>query len=61
MAQLFMSDEGAAFSKSIGWVQGDRTKRYAIIVDHGKVVYADVDEVRGSIEKSGAEAVLAKL
>jgi alkyl hydroperoxide reductase 1 len=58
---LFMSDEGAAFSKSIGWVQGDRTKRYAIIVDHGKVVYADVDEVRGSIEKSGAEAVLAKL
>jgi alkyl hydroperoxide reductase 1 len=56
-----MSDPGAAFSKSIGWVQGDRTKRYALIVDHGKVTYADVDEVRGSIEKSGAEAVLAKL
>jgi len=56
-----MSDAGTAFSKSIGWVNGDRTKRYAIVVDHGKVVYADVDEVRGSIEKSGAEGVLAKL
>ncbi|KAK0729972.1 Redoxin [Lasiosphaeris hirsuta] len=58
---LFMSDAGLAFSKSIGWIQGDRTQRYAIIVDHGKVVYADVDNVRGSIEKSGAEGVLAKL
>lgn len=58
---LFMSDAETAFSKSIGWVNGDRTKRYAIIVDHGKVVYADVDDKRGSIENSGAEAVLAKL
>jgi len=35
--------------------------RYAIVVDHGKVTYAEVDDVRGSIEKTGAEGVLAKL
>ncbi|KAK3990303.1 Redoxin [Cladorrhinum sp. PSN332] len=58
---LFVSDAGLEFSKKIGWVQGDRTLRYAIVVDHGKVVYADVDDVRGSIEKTGAEGVLAKL
>ncbi|KAK3330553.1 Redoxin [Apodospora peruviana] len=58
---LFMSDAGTEFSKSIGWVNGDRTLRYAIVVDHGKVVYADIDDVRGSIAKSGAEGVLAKL
>lgn len=56
-----MSDTGPEFSKKIGWYNGDRTSRYAILIDHGKVVYADVDTVRGSIEKSGAQAVLAKL
>ncbi|KAK4200621.1 Redoxin [Triangularia verruculosa] len=58
---LFMSDAGLEFSKRIGWTQGDRTLRYAIVVDHGKVTYAEVDDVRGSIEKTGAEGVLAKL
>ncbi|KAK0717147.1 Redoxin [Lasiosphaeria miniovina] len=58
---LFMSDTGLAFSKSIGWTKGDRTLRYAIVVDHGKVVYADTDDVPKSIGKSGAEAVLSKL
>lgn len=58
---LFMSDAGLAFSKSIGWINGDRTLRYVVVVDHGKVVYADVDDVRGSIAKTGAEGVLAKL
>ena len=61
ISQLFVSDAGLEFSKKIGWVQGDRTLRYAIVVDHGKVIYADVDDVRGSIEKTGAEGVLAKL
>jgi len=56
-----MSDAGLAFSKSIGWINGDRTLRYVVVVDHGKVVYADVDDVRGSIAKTGAEGVLAKL
>jgi alkyl hydroperoxide reductase 1 len=56
-----MSDNGAEFSRSIGWAAGDRTGRYAIVVDHGKVVYAEADTQRGSIEHSGAEGVLAKL
>ncbi len=57
-----MSDGDNAFSRSIGWVndQRQRPQRYAVIIDHGKVVYADLD-VQGSIEKSGAEAVLSKL
>ncbi|KAM7205360.1 putative peroxisomal prx5-like peroxiredoxin [Rhypophila sp. PSN 637] len=58
---LFMSDAGLEFSKTIGWIKGDRTLRYAIVVDHGKVIYADIDDVPKSISKSGAEAVLAKL
>lgn len=59
--QLFMSDANAEFSKSIGWTNGERTGRYAVVVDHGKVVYAEADTTRGSIAHSGAEGVLAKL
>jgi alkyl hydroperoxide reductase 1 len=55
---IFASDD--SFSKSIGWTLGERTARYAIAVDHGKVIYADKEDARG-IEKSGAEAVLPKL
>ena len=37
-----MSDSGIAFSKSIGWTRGaDRTGRYAMVIDHGKIVYAE--------------------
>ncbi len=56
-----MSDAGAAFSESIGWTIGQRTKRYAVIVDHGKVVYAETDDTPKTITNSGAEATLAKL
>lgn len=56
-----MSDANAEFSRSIGWANGDRTGRYAVVIDNGKVVYAGADTVRGSIEFSGAEGVLAKL
>ena len=39
---MFMSDSGIAFSKSIGWTRGaDRTGRYAMVIDHGKIVYAE--------------------
>ena len=42
MEQMFMSDSGIKFSKSIGWTRGsDRTGRYAIVIDHGKIVYAE--------------------
>ena len=37
-----MTDPGIAFSKKIGWTKGnERTGRYAIIIDNGKVVYAE--------------------
>ncbi|KAH6854935.1 Redoxin [Chaetomium sp. MPI-CAGE-AT-0009] len=58
---LFMSDANADFSRSIGWASADRTGRYAVVVDHGKVVYAEADTTKGSIAHSGAEGVLAKL
>ncbi|KAL2018292.1 hypothetical protein VTK56DRAFT_996 [Thermocarpiscus australiensis] len=58
---LFMSDEGAEFSRRIGWADGDRAGRYAVVVDHGKILYAEADLVRGSIANSGAEGVLANI
>lgn len=58
---LFLSDGAVEFSKSIGWIQGERTQRYALIIDHGKVTYAETETVRGSLANSGAEATLAKL
>ncbi|KAL8628078.1 hypothetical protein Q9189_006214 [Teloschistes chrysophthalmus] len=38
---LFMTDADTKFSKSIGWTKGDRTGRYAMIIDHGKITYAE--------------------
>lgn len=43
---LFMSDPETKFSKRIGWVLGERTARYAMIVDHGKIVYAEKEPGR---------------
>jgi len=57
---LFFSDPGAKFSQSIGWTKGERTARYALVIDHGKVTYAEL-EPAGDVTVSGAEAVLAKL
>ncbi|KAI2634895.1 Redoxin [Hypomontagnella submonticulosa] len=58
---IFASDDGAPFSTSLGWtVGGVRTARYAIVVDHGKVVYAEKEPERG-VTVSGVDAVLAKL
>lgn len=57
---IFASDGGLEFSKSLGWTNGDRPARYAIIVDHGKVIHAEKD-VPKSIAASGAEGILAKL
>lgn len=45
-AQLFLSDSGTEFSKSIGWTMGERTARYAIVIDHGKVIYAEKEPGR---------------
>ncbi|KAI1162906.1 putative peroxisomal membrane protein [Nemania serpens] len=57
---LFATDNEAAFSKTLGWTLGPRTARYAIVVDHGKVVYAE-KEPAGDVGVSGVDAVLAKL
>ncbi|KAK6820672.1 Thioredoxin-like fold protein [Apiospora arundinis] len=57
---IFATDDGTAFSQSIGWTLGERTGRYAVIVDHGKVTYAENEPGKG-VTVSGADAVLAKL
>ena len=41
LLQLFLTDNEAKFSKSIGWTKGERTGRYVIVIDHGKVIYAE--------------------
>ncbi|KAL3965179.1 peroxisomal matrix protein [Purpureocillium lilacinum] len=57
---LFLSDTDTAFSKSLGWLKGERTARYAMIVDHGKVIYAEKEPGR-EVTVSSAESVLAQL
>lgn len=43
---MFLSDPETKFSKSIGWTMGERTARYAMVIDHGKVVYAEKEPGR---------------
>lgn len=56
-----MTDTKTAFSQAIGWTAGERTGRYALILDHGKVMYAAKEDKPSVVGKSSAEAVLAKL
>jgi alkyl hydroperoxide reductase 1 len=58
--QLFLSDVGTAFSKKLDWTLGERTARYALVIDHGKIVYAEKEPGR-EVTVSSAEAVLSKL
>jgi alkyl hydroperoxide reductase 1 len=39
---------------------GERTARYALVIDNGKIVYAEKEPGR-EVTVSSAEAVLAKL
>ncbi|PKS09426.1 hypothetical protein jhhlp_004041 [Lomentospora prolificans] len=57
---IFVSDPKVAFSSQIGWAGPERADRYAILVDHGKVVYA-AKEAGPGIALTGAEAILAQL
>ncbi|KAI4289821.1 MAG: hypothetical protein L6R35_000903 [Caloplaca aegaea] len=57
---LFMTDTDTQFSKRIGWTRGDRTGRYAMVIDHGKITYAE-NEAGGDVTVSGADAVLKAL
>ncbi|KAH8695060.1 allergen Asp F3 [Talaromyces proteolyticus] len=56
---LFLSDPEAKFSKSIGWADEEgRTGRYAIVIDHGKVIYSQRERGKNILEVSKAEAIL---
>lgn len=48
---FFLEDTDAAFSKSIGWVSGQRTMRYAMVINKGTVEYAAVEKP-GELEVS---------
>lgn len=65
---LFLGDASAAFTKSIGMDFTappvglfDRSKRFAMIVDDGKVTVLHEEENPGVCEVSGGEALLAEL
>jgi len=58
---LFLSDVSTEFSQKLGWTLGERTARYAVVFDKGKVVYAEKEESPKEVGVSSAEAVLAKL
>ena len=44
-----MSDPDTKFSKSIGWTMGERTGRYAMVIDHGKITYAEKEMSGGEV------------
>ncbi|CEJ90613.1 hypothetical protein VHEMI06382 [[Torrubiella] hemipterigena] len=58
---IFASDDETKFSSALGWTLGPRAARYAIVVDHGKVTYAEKEEAPSGVSVSGADAVIAKL
>jgi len=58
---IFASDVGLNFSQRLGWTNNERAARYALIINDGKIVYAERDTKPGVVSVSGAEAVLAKL
>lgn len=58
--QIFATDAETKFSQKLGWTMGERTGRYALIVDHGKVTYAE-QAAKGGVEGTDAASVLAKL
>lgn len=58
---MFATDAETKFSQKIGWTMGERTGRYALIVDHGKVTYAEQAPKSGGVEGTDAASVLAKL
>lgn len=55
-----MTDPEAKFSQKIGWTMGERTARYALVIDHGKVTYAELGP-KGAVEGTDAQSVLSKI
>lgn len=58
---LFLTDEDCKFSARYGWAEGGRTDRYAMIIDHGKIVYAEKEKNKQAVTVSGVDAILEKL
>jgi alkyl hydroperoxide reductase 1 len=60
---LLLSDTKTFFSKNYGWSagMGDRNGRWAMVIDNGKITYAEVDSSPGTVEASSADTVLSKL
>lgn len=61
--QVFASDSDLKFAKSLGWTvnNGERSDRWAIVVDHGKVTYAAKEEELQSLDFSGFDVVYKHL
>ena len=64
----FLSDGNAAFANSIGLTadmatgfMGLRSRRYAMLVDDGKVVRLNVEDAPGKADVSSAETLLAQM
>ncbi len=64
----FLSDGNAAFAKAVGLsidmaggYMGVRSKRYAMLVDDGKVTRLNLEDSPGKADVSGAEALLAQI
>lgn len=51
---LFLSDTKTFFSKHYGWPagMGDRNGRWAMVFDHGKVIYAENEKSPGEVSVS---------
>jgi len=65
---LMLADGNGDFTKALGLEMdgsgfglGIRSQRYAMIIEDGVVSMLNIETAPGSIEQSGAEAVLAAL
>ncbi|EFQ98348.1 hypothetical protein MGYG_01381 [Nannizzia gypsea CBS 118893] len=59
---LFLSDAGSQFSSAFAWTAHEgRTGRYAMVIDHGKVIYSENEPAIPNVTVSGVDAVLAAL
>ena len=64
----FLSDGNGAFAREVGLsidmaggYMGVRSKRYAMLVDDGKVTRLNIEDSPGKADVSGAEALLAQI
>lgn len=59
---LFMSDLETKLAQQIGWMApGDRNGRWAAIIDHGKITYAENETELQAVTVSGVDAILEAL